>query len=53
VNKVAAEANPPGYRNNCCEGMFTLNRFGNGLFQGRGTNTNAIYKNALQSVMER
>jgi len=52
VNKVAAEASPPGYRDNRCEGMFTLNRFSNGLLRGEGANTNAIYKNVLPSVME-
>jgi hypothetical protein len=36
VNKVAVEAGAPGYRDNCCDGMFTLNRFGNGLLRGRG-----------------
>lgn len=52
MNTVAAEASTPGYRDNCCEGMFTLNRFGNGLLRGRGAKTNAIYENVFRSVME-
>ena len=51
MNKVATGACPPGYRDNCCEGMFTLNRFGKGL-SGGGASANAIYKNVLRSAME-